>query len=319
MALPAPYSFLGGLRSHLCRGDILSSYYDKLGVHKGASDADIKKAFRKKAMELHPDRNPGDKKAEAEFKEVNEAYAVLSDAKKRKQYDMFGDQAFHQQYSQEDIFRGTDFSRVFEEFGMGGSSFFSNIFGGAQGFGGGHAGFGGPRKGQNVEYPVTIGFMDAYEGTERRVSFSLSDGTSRDIKVKIPKGIEAGQKLRVSGKGAPSPDGGPDGDLYIIIEVAPHPAFTRKGSDLETAIKLNVVDAILGTSFEIKTPSGSKKVKIPAGVQPGTKIRLKEQGFPIHGSNSSFGDLYGIVEVSIPKDLTENQKQLVESLKDSGL
>ena len=294
----------------------MSNYYDILGVSKGSSDAEIKKAFRKKAMELHPDRNPGDKKAEDAFKQVNEAYAVLSDAKKRKQYDMFGDQAFHQQYSREDIFRGTDFNRVFEEFGMGGSNFFSSIFGG--GFGGQAGGFGGPRPGQNVEYPLTIGLMDAYTGTERRVSFQLSGGTSRDLTVKIPKGIASGQKLRVAGNGAPSPDGGPDGDLYIIIDIAPHPQFTRVGADLEVDIKLSIVDALLGTSTQVETLDGAKNVKIPAGVQHGTKIRLKGQGFSVHGRKDTRGDLYGIVNIAIPKDLTPEQKTAVESLREVG-
>lgn len=302
--------------NRLCRGAEVSNYYDVLGVAKGASEAEIKKAFRKKAMEFHPDRNQGDKQAEENFKKVNEAYAVLSDSKKRKQYDMFGDQAFHQQFSQEDIFRGTDFGRIFEEFGMGGN-IFSNIFGGGFGAAGGH-GFGGPRRGQNVEYPVTIGFMDALNGTERRISFSLAGGTQRDITIKIPKGVEEGQKLRVAGKGAPSPDGGPAGDLFVVVNVAPHPEFTRQGNDIETQVPLSFIDAILGVSKEIATPAGKKKIKIPAGVQPGTRIRLKGMGFPIRGSGG-LGDLYGIVQVEIPRSITDDQRKLIETLKDSGL
>lgn len=298
----------------------MSNYYEILGIAKGASEAEIKKAFRKKAMELHPDRNPDDKQAEESFKKVNEAYAVLSDAKKRKQYDMFGEQAFHQQFSKEDIFRGTDFGRIFEEFGMGGgggASFFSSMFGG--GFSSGAGGYGGPQKGQDVEYPLTIGFMDAFNGIEKRITFSLSNGTQRDLKVKIPKGIESGQKLRVAGNGAPSHGGGPDGDLFIIIDVVPHPEFTRQGSTLETSIKLSIVDAILGTSQDVKTPTGVKRIKIPAGVQPGTKVRLKEQGFTIRGKSQARGDLYATISVEIPRSLNHDQKKAIESLKELGL
>ena len=168
----------------------MSNYYDILGVNKSASESDIKKAYRKKAMEYHPDRNQNNPQAEEKFKQVNEAYAVLSDKQKKQQYDMFGDQKFHQQYSSDDIFRGTDFGSIFEEFGMGGN-IFGNIFGG--GFQQGQrGGFGrGPQKGQDVEYPVTVGFMDAYNGTERRVQFSLNDGTKRDLTVRIPQGIQS--------------------------------------------------------------------------------------------------------------------------------
>lgn len=294
----------------------MSNYYEILGVEKTASEAELKKAFRKKALQYHPDRNQGDKQAEENFKKANEAYAVLSDAQKRKQYDMYGDQAFHQQYSQEDIFRGTDFGRIFEEFGMGGSSFFSNIFGG--GFGGAPGGFSaGPRKGQDVEYPITIGFMDAYGGTERRVAFSLANGVSREITVKIPAGMAAGQKLRVAGKGAPSQGGGPDGDLYIIVNIAPHPDFKRVGDDLETDVNVSAIDAMLGTTVMVTTPSGEKRVKIPAGVQPGTKIRLKDLGFPVRGSRTERGHLYGIVQISIPQNLSKDQIKILESLKES--
>ncbi|SMF34514.1 DnaJ C-terminal domain-containing protein [Pseudobacteriovorax antillogorgiicola] len=295
----------------------MSNYYDILGVEKSASDADIKKAYRKLAMQYHPDRNQGNPQAEEKFKQVNEAYAVLSDKQKRQQYDMFGEQKFHQQYSAEDIFRGTDFGSIFEEFGMG-NSFFSNIFGGAGGAGfQGRGGFQrGPQKGQDVEYPVKIGFMDAYNGTERRVQFSLSDGTRRDLTVRIPQGVQTGAKLRVSGRGAPSPVGGQPGDLFVVIEVSPHPRFTRDGLDIETPIPMKVSEAFLGCSKSIETPMGEKKIKVPAGVKPGTKIRLKGLGFK---SGQQHGDLFGIVEVEIPKDLSDEQKNAIASLQECGL
>ncbi len=295
----------------------MSNYYDILGVSKTASDAEIKKAYRKLALKYHPDRNQGDAEAEEKFKQANEAYAVLSDSKKRKQYEMFGDQKFHQQYSSEDIFRGTDFGSIFEEFGMG-SNFFSQIFGG--GFGGagpGGAGFTrGPQKGQDVEYPVTIGFMDAYNGVERRVQFSLNDGTHRDLTIRIPKGVTSGAKLRVAGRGAPSPMGGTPGDLYVVIEVSPHPTFTRKDQDIETPLKLKISEAFLGCSKSVETPVGPKKIKVPAGVNPGTKIRLKGLGFASHKGQ---GDLYAVVNLDIPRSLSHEQKEAIAGLQEAGL
>lgn len=305
-------------------------YYKVLGVEKGASEADIKKAYRKLAMKLHPDRNPNDKAAEDKFKEVNEAYAVLSDSQKRKQYDTFGSTRFHQQYSSEDIFRGTDFNSIFEEFGFGGggagaSSFFSSIFGGRGGYGGfgGMGGPGGgfqpaPQKGQDVEYPLQIGFMDAFHGGERRVNFSLSDGTRRDITVKIPKGIQDGARLRVAGRGAPSRSGGPAGDLFVVIQLAPHPDFRRVGDSLETDVELKISEALLGVSKDVPTPEGPKKVKIPEGVAPGTKIRLRGMGFPLQGTDER-GDLFAVVKVTVPKKLSKEQRHAAEELAHSGL
>ncbi|RYZ52469.1 MAG: J domain-containing protein, partial [Proteobacteria bacterium] len=201
----------------------MENYYDLLGVAKTASEAEIKKAYRKLAMQYHPDRNPDDKSAEEKFKKINEAYAVLSDADKKRQYDTVGDSRFHQQYSSEDIFRGTDFSSIFDEMGLGGrNSFFSSFFGGAGGGGPrGGGGFGqqGPAKGQDVEFPTTIGFLDAFNGVEKPISFKLTDGTEREMTVKIPKGVKSGSKLRVSGRGAPSRSGGQPGDLFIIVNV----------------------------------------------------------------------------------------------------
>ena len=304
----------------------MANYYDILGVSKSSSQSEIKKAFRKKAMEYHPDRNQDNPQAEEKFKEVNEAYAVLSDEQKKQQYDMFGDQKFHQQYSSDDIFRGADFGSIFDDLGMN-PDIFSSIFGGGGGFGG-HAGGGfgrhgggfqrGPQKGQDIEYTVQVGFMDAYNGTERKLQFSLNDGSSRDLTIKIPKGIESGKKLRVSGKGAASRSGGPNGDLFVIVEVAAHPDFKRKGDNIETNVSLKVSEAFLGCSKEVNTPQGVKKVKIPAGVKLGTKIRLKGLGFN-NLKTKTPGDLFAVISLEVSKDLTAEQKELIEKLQATGL
>jgi curved DNA-binding protein len=296
----------------------MADYYDLLGVKKGASDDEIKKSYRKLAMKYHPDRNPGDKAAEDQFKQISEAYAVLSDTEKRKQYDMFGDQKFHQNFSQEDIFRGADFRNIFTDAGFDGGDIFSRIFG--AGFGGGRGGFGGGQamKGQDVEYPLTVSFHEAFSGSERQVAFRLSDGSSREFNVKIPAGIRDGGKLRVAGKGAASPYGGPAGDLYIVMSVATHPQFSRVGDDIEGKMTLKLSEALLGCSKEVETLDGHKKIKVPAGVRPGTKIRLKSLGFPVPG-RAFRGDYYAVVEYEVPEKLTSKQMDLVNSLAEAGL
>jgi len=296
----------------------MSDYYGKLGVEKSASDEVIKKAYRKLALQYHPDRNKGDAKAEEKFKEISEAYAVLSDKDKRKQYDTFGSSGFHQKYSTDDIFRGADFNSVFSEFGMGG---FENIFGSMFG-GGAHARGGraqqGPKKGQDIEYTIQIGFEEAYRGSQRQVDFQLSDGSRQSMRVKIPPGIREGGKLRVPGKGAASPNGGPHGDLYVMVQVSPHPEFTREGDDVYGALALRISEAVLGASKEVSTLEGEKKVKVPAGVKPGTKIRLKGLGFPHLGSEAR-GDFYVVVGLLIPTELTPEQEEAFRQLESLGI
>lgn len=304
----------------------MRDYYEILGLKKGASKDEIKKSYRKLALQYHPDRNAGDAEAEKKFKEISEAYAVLSDDKKKQQYDMFGNQGFHQRYSSEDIFRGADFSDIFG--GMGGSDIFSKIFGGmgGSGAGGGFGGFGGfgggrqaPQKGQDVEYPIQIGFDESYRGSEREVNFSLSDGSKRSIKLKIPAGVKDGGKLRVAGKGAPSPYGGPAGDLFVKINIAKHPIYTRKEQDIEVNVNLKISEALLGTSVDVDTPEGDKTIKVPSGVKHGTKLRLKGLGFPTPGKKDVKGDLYAVINIEVPKDLSERQLELARSLAEAGL
>ena len=292
-------------------------YYVVLGVEKTASPEQIKKAYRKLAVKYHPDKNPGDKAAEERFKEITEAYAVLADADKRRQYDQFGEAGFHQRFSQEDIFRNADLNTIFREFGIGGDDLFSQLFGGHGGGGRAGAFHGGrprPVRGQDLLLRLTIPLRQAVLGGERQIDLARH-GHGEPIKVRIPPGVEHGQKLRVAGKGAPSPAGGPPGDLLLEIEVLADPVFIRDGSDLSVTVTVPFSGACLGTSVEVPTLEGQKRVKVKPGMKSGSKIRLKGFGVPGHPA----GDLYAVIEVAVPEQLTAEQEKLLEKLRDSGL
>jgi len=295
-----------------------TDYYKALGVEKSATPDEIKKAFRKLAVKYHPDRNPGDKASEDKFKEINEAYAVLSDAKKKEEYDTFGSSGFHRQYSQEDIFRGFDFGNAYKDMGAGGGEdIFSRLFGGAFGRGG-RSGFrAASQKGADHEMETDVSFRDAAQGAEKLVAFRRN-GTREELKVKIPAGVENGSKIRIAGKGGPGESGGQPGDLYLIIRVLADPVFTRDGGDLFVERSIPFSAACLGTSLDVPTLEGDKRIKVPAGIQPGTKIRLKGCGVKPLGSNTK-GDLYVKVTVQVPGSLNAEQKKLVEELAGSGL
>jgi curved DNA-binding protein len=295
-------------------------YYAVLGVDKTATAQEIKKAYRKLAVQYHPDKNPGDKQAEERFKEISEAYAVLSDSEKKQQYDQFGDSGFHQRYSQEDIFRGADFGDIFREFGMG-DDLFSQLFGGMGGGGRGRSPFHQQRpqavKGQDYVMRLNLPFRQAILGGERQVNYS-HNGRSEQIQVKIPPGIETGQKLRVSGKGGPSPGGGRPGDLLLEITVDKDARFTREGNNLQVQVSVPFSGVCLGTSATVPTLEGEKRIKIPAGTSNGGRIRLRGHGVPAHGKNPA-GDLYAQVVVKVPKQLTEEQKAVLEELQKHDL
>lgn len=298
-----------------------TDYYATLGVDKSASEQEIKKAYRKLAVKYHPDKNAGDKKAEERFKEISEAYAVLSDPEKKRQYDQFGDSGFHQRYSQEDIFRGADFGDIFREFGMG-DDLFSQLFGGMGGRGRqGRSPFHHQRpqavKGQDYVMRLTLPFRQAVSGGERMINYS-HNGHSEQIQVRIPAGIESGQKLRVAGKGGPSPSGGKPGDLLLEISVDNDPQFSRDGNNLLVQIQVPFSGICLGTSAAVPTLDGEKRIKIPAGTSNGSKIRLKGHGVPAHGKHAA-GDLYAQVMVKVPKQLSAEQKQLLEQLQQHQL
>ncbi|MCK4534616.1 MAG: DnaJ domain-containing protein, partial [Syntrophobacterales bacterium] len=232
-------------------------YYKTLGIDKNASSDAIKKAYRKLALKYHPDKNPGNKGAEENFKKISEAYAVLGDPEKRKQYDSFGSQeAFSRSFSQEDIFRGFDLNEILK--GLGGfrgqrqSSYtdddlFSQLFGNQQ------YNRPVPRKGRGLEYNLSISLEEAYSGAEKRISFKTDDGGLNEITMKIPKGIDTGRKLRLAGKGLPGLNGGPPGDLFINITVVTHPVFTRDRDDTYVQKMITFSQAVLGTSIDVKT------------------------------------------------------------------
>jgi len=296
-----------------------TDYYKALGVDKKASPDDIKKAFRKLAVKYHPDRNPDDKAAEDKFKEINEAYAVLSDPKKKEEYDTFGSSGFHKQYSQEDIFRGFDFSNAYKDMGAGGGEdIFSRLFGGGFGRGGGRGGFrAGPQRGGDLEMEVEVGFRDAAQGAEKQIAFRRN-GQREELKIKIPAGVDNGSKIRLTGKGGQGEGGGPDGDLFLTMRVLPDHIFTRDGGDLFVERTIPFSAACLGTSLDVPTLESDKRIKVPAGIQPGTRIRLKGCGIKPLGSNSK-GDLYVKVAVHVPETLNDDQRKLVEELSTQGL
>lgn len=300
-------------------------YYDILGVNKKASDEEIKRAYRKMAMKYHPDRNPNKKEAEERFKEINEAYAVLSDKEKRKQYDTFGAEGFHRRFTQEDIFRGFDFDEILSGL-FGGRGRREFRFGGRGGFDFGDifSGQGGyqetgrvPQKGEDILYELSISLEEAASGGEKRVSYR-KNGRIEEVSVRIPKGIPTGKKLRLAGKGMQGRNGGPPGDLYLQISVRDHPIFTREGDDLVVEKEVDFSEAVLGTTVEVPTLEGKKRVKVPPGTQSHTKMRLKGLGLPRFQREGRGDELVKVI-VRVPKRVSEKSKKLIEELAREGI
>lgn len=297
-------------------------YYRILGVERGASEAEIKTAFRKLAQKHHPDRNPGDKSAEEKFKEINEAYQVLSDSEKRARYDRLGESYFQYQqgggapggfdwsgwYSQPGRGTRVEYSNLGDLFGAGGggfSDFFNAIFGS---MGGQTQTARRATRAPARETPVQISLEEVFHGANRAV---MLDG--RRLEVHIPPGADTGTRVRMSGVGPPGPDGRPT-DLYLTVEVLPHPRFERKGSDLVTEFELDLITAVLGGEARVETLDGGVMLTIPAGTQPGQAFRLSGKGLPSAQQPAVRGDLLARARVQIPRTLSPEQRSLFERL-----
>jgi curved DNA-binding protein len=298
-------------------------YYSILGVKKEASPEEIKKAYRKLALKFHPDKTKGDKAKEEKFKEISEAYAVLSDKEKRQQYDTYGAAGFQQRYSQEDIFRNFDFSDILREFNFGSSG----LFGGKRGnvrFSFGGSPFGGADeqrqlKGGDLVYEMHLTLEEVASGTQKTIAIQKSGGEPEKLTVKIPKGMVAGSKLRIAGKGQPSPYGGPAGDLFVVARLLDHPLFKVKGHDLILARDILLSQALLGSRLSVPTLQGQQlSLKIPPGTRDKTKLRLAGYGLP-HMHGTDVGDLFVEIHIQIPTSLTDKQRQLVAQLAETGI
>ncbi len=300
-------------------------YYTILGVERNASEKEIKRAYRQLARKCHPDVNPGDPKAEERFKEINEAYEVLSDPERRRKYDELG--ANYQQW-QHMGGRPGDFDwsqwmggasgggRVHVEygdlsdlFGGGGgfSDFFQSVFGGA-----GPAAAGAQARatrGRDLEQPVQVTLEEAFGGTTR-----LLRGDSRTLEVKIPAGVRTGSRVRIPGEGSPGRGGAARGDLYLIVEVLPHPRFKLEGDDLRVQAAVDIYTAVLGGEIPVPTPKGQVMLKIPAETQGGQVFRLRGQGMPRLGAAGTRGDLLAEIRIEVPQRLSEREKELYRQL-----
>lgn len=307
-------------------------YYQVLGVNKNASQEEIKKAYRKLARKYHPDVNPGNKAAEERFKEVNEAHEVLSDPQKRQKYDRFGAQ--WQQYERaggrpEDFdwspwrtrggqtYRGTLTQEELEQMfggGLGGfSEFFETLFGGLgrrTGGMGGQTRTASSGRGRDIEHPVQIPLEDAYRGST--LNLQWEDG--RRIEAKVPPGVRTGSKLRLSGQG--QPDGrGQAGDLYLKIEVTPHPLFSREGDDLNVSLPVDLYTALLGGKVSVPTLDRPVELTIPPETANGRVFRLRGLGMPNLRKPEQRGNLYVTVLVQLPKRLSEQERELFQKLR----
>jgi len=310
-------------------------YYKVLGVSKNATEKEIKQAYRKLARKYHPDVNPGDSSAEAKFKEINEAHEVLSDPKKRKKYNQFGDNWQYAEQFAKAGGRPRDFSREGVRFDFGDSdegygTIFDSIFGGM----GGRIGR-RPRRGQDIEYPVEVSLAEAYRGTTRMLETQSTEpcpsckgkgciacanqgvvARPRRIEVKIPPGVKDGSRVRIAGEGGSGYSSGSRGDLYLKVSVKPDSRFKRVGDDLHVEMPLPLVDAVLGGETEVPTLNGKKLLlKIPPETQNGKAFRLANQGMPKLGSNAK-GDLLAQVKVVLPTSLSKEEKELFQKLRD---
>jgi curved DNA-binding protein len=302
-------------------------YYKTLGIERAVSEEEIKRAYRKMALQYHPDRNPGDKQAEERFKELNEAYQVLSDPAKRARYDQLGDSysRWQQKGSPPGGFNWEDWATsapsgnvrveygdIEDLFGGGFSEFFSRIFGGAPDMGPVNMGRGGPQtrtvRRPSFEQEVVISLQEAFQGSTRVIEI---DG--RRLEVKTPAGARTGTKVRVPEAVSVGPEG-QKGDLFLVIKVGDDPRFERNGNDLSTEVVLDLYTALLGGEVTVPTLTGNVVLTVPEGTQPGQTFRLAGRGMPSLKNPQTKGDLFVRVKVRIPKKLTAQEKELFQQL-----
>jgi len=318
-------------------------YYQILGVSRNASEKEIKQAYRRLARQYHPDLNPGDKTAEAKFKEINAAYEVLSDPEKRRKYDQFGDQwEYGEQFAKA---QGPGrarwgFDKAGTAFEYGDLADLSDIF--SRFFADSGIDFGirrGPQRGQDAESPIEVSLEEAYHGSTRVIQVESQEpctscqGTGRvgnricticngagrrsipkRLEVKIPKGVRDGSRIRIAGEGGPGYGGGSKGDLYLVVKLLPHRLFERKGDDLYTEVAVPLVTAMLGGEVTLPTLNGNVSLKIPPETQNGKVFRLAGKGMPRLG-NSDYGNMFAKVKVVLPTKLTDEERKLFEKLK----
>jgi len=295
-------------------------YYKVLGVEKGATDAEIKKTYRKLARKHHPDINPDDKNAEKKFQQINEANQVLSDPENRKKYDKYGKDWKHAEEFEKAGRQRQSNSGQAGGFGGGGnfsggdfSDFFESMFGGgASSFGGGSSGSRGggrPFKGQDFQAELRLELREVFESHKRTITVS-----GKNIRLTIPAGVADGQVIKISGYGAEGPNGGPKGDLYLTFAIENRTSFQRDGDNLYAAVDIELYQAVLGGEITVDTFEGKVKLKVSPGTQNGTKVKLKGKGFPVYKQEGSFGDFYLTYQVKIPTGLTDKQKELFTEL-----
>jgi curved DNA-binding protein len=292
-------------------------YYKILGIDKTATQKDIKSAYRKLARKYHPDLNPNDKDAKKNFQQINEANEVLSDAEKRKKYDQHGKDWRHadefkkaSQYQEHSsTSSGSRYSGTQNEGEF--SDFFESLFGGLGGAGRGRQ---VKYRGEDYNAELHLDLIDAYE--THKQTLTVNGGK---IRITIPAGIENGQTIKIAGHGGQGINGGPNGDLYIKFSITNHSLFKRSGDDLYTTIELDLYTAVLGGEIIIDTLNGKVKLKVKPETQNGTKIKLKDKGFPVYKNKLQFGDLYITYSIKIPTNLTEKQKELFSELSNLNL
>ncbi|CAN5211230.1 J domain-containing protein [soil metagenome] len=304
-------------------------YYKILGVDKNASQSDIKKAYRKLAVKYHPDKNQGNKEAEAKFKEISEANEVISNPEKRKKYDQLGANWKHYEqqggpgpeWSQGQQYRspggGSSFefegnpNDIFGEAG-GFSDFFKSFFGGgfrSSGRTGGNTAY--SFKGQDYSAEIKISLEEAYQGTVRMIELN-----GQKLRIKIKPGIPDGQSLKIKGKGGSGANGGEPGDLFLKVLIENHPRYERKENSLYINLNIDLYDAILGSRQEVETFKGKVKINIPRSTESGKLLRLKGMGMPLYNQANTFGDLYVKIKVNMPKDLSQEEIDLFNKLKE---